>query len=980
MLPRLTPDDTLKQIYRNYIIALRATDFSGEIRTDYAARLAVATDNSIYQVIPQAVLFPRNTHDISIILKLSQPVEFQQIKFAPRGGGTGTNGQSLSAGIIIDCSKYMREILEVNLKECWVRVQPGVILDQLNQHLKSLGVHFAPEISPSNRATIGGMINTDACGNGSKTIGRTSDHVLELTCVMHDGKILRTDPNHVEKSLEQKLIEILLPHQNLIKEKFFAAPRTLSGYNLEKTFQDKLNLNYLFCGSEGTLSVISECKLKLSPLPKHKKLLIIKYRHFDDALRAKEITKDIKPLVIETIDEKLIAVARQDNIYFSIKNFIQDANSINLVEFAGNDAAEIDRQISQLCLNVSNSPNAMGFYLAKNENEIKLLWELRKKSVGLVSKRQDGTRRPIPFMEDTAVPPEKLADYIAELKKLLDKHQLIYGMYGHIDAGCIHVRPALDTRLNNDEKLIREISDEVVTLVKKYGGVIWGEHGKGFRSEYGPDFFGDILYHVLRQIKTLFDPHNQLNPEKIAVPLDSADEIVKVSGPMRGHFDKVISVTANTEYASAIACNGNGACFNFSTQDVMCPSYKVTKDRIHSPKGRAAVVREWVRQLSQKNYVLDAATPIFGFLTKIKNIFYSPADFSHEVYAALSGCLSCKACANQCPINVDVPDFKSKFLSQYHRRYRRKWRDYFIANTENLAKLQSKFPRLFNWLTQNKLSRTLFKIVFHLVDLPQVDCASPPKFVLPPSSADKLLPNAIILLQDAFTSFYEKNVLIASQQFFASLGFSVYVAPFFSNGKPQHVKGFLNHFARIAQKNMDYLRQLAALNVPLIGIDPSITLTYRDEYQKILGDEKLGFNVLLPQEFLQQHLNRLPQVAHHETYYLLSHCTEKTMQVEAEKQWQAVFAALGLTLMPLAAGCCGMAGSYGHEKEHLHTSYELFKMDWQSYINENADAEKYLLATGYSCRSQAKRVKKIKLQHPLEALICVIHEIKKEIS
>ncbi len=922
-------------IYEKFISALRSTDFSGEIRTDYAARLSVATDNSIYQVIPQAVLFPKNTKDISCILQLKQ----KEIKFSARGGGTGANGQSLSAGIIIYCSKYMREILEINVEERFARVQPGVVLDQLNQALKPFGLYFAPDISTSNRATIGGMINTDACGNGSKILGRTSDHVLDLTCVMYDGKIFQTQSNVMEK----KLIDILSPHQALIKEKFFNAPRTLCGYNLEKAYQNTLNLNYLLCGSEGTLAIVSECKLKLSPIPKFKKLLVINYRNFEDALCAREITSDIKPLVIETIDEKLLNLAREDNIYFYIKEFIRDANSINLVEFVGNDLDEINQQVSILCKNIEGSSHATGFYLAKNDEEIALLWELRKKSVGLISKLQDHTRRPIPFIEDTAVPPEKLADYIAEFKQLLDKHQLVYGMYGHIDAGCIHVRPALDTKIPHDEKLVRDISDEVVLLVKKYGGVIWGEHGKGYRSEYGPTFFGETLYHVLRQIKTLFDPYNQLNPGKIATPLDSTETIVKVSGPMRGHFDKEISDNWRKEYESALACNGNGACFNFSTNDVMCPSYKVTQDRIHSPKGRATIIREWIRQLST-----SSKPPV--------------KDFAHEVYAALSGCLSCKACKNQCPLSVDVSDFKSKFLSEYHHRYSRKFRDYLIANMEIIAKWQGKLPRLFNFLTHNPLSRILFEKCFKLVDLPKLDDLRIEKFKSPVDSS-------VILLQDVFTSFYDKKVLISSYQFLTSLGFSVYVAPFFPNGKPYHVMGFLKRFNQLAKENINYLRKLSDLNVPLIGLEPSITLTYRDEYQKVLGDEKPGFDVLLLQEFLIKHLDRLQKKSNENPYFLLSHCTEKTMHIETEKEWKNIFSSRGLTLIPLQVGCCGMAGSYGHEKEHVNNSRALFNMDWLRYVKENPDAEKYLLATGYSCRSQVKRMYGISLQHPLEVLI-----------
>jgi FAD/FMN-containing dehydrogenase len=314
MLPNLTPELTISPVYQHYLTNLRGSLFSGEIRSDYAARLAVANDNSVYQVIPQAVIFPRHTDDIVIALKSAT----QDIQFAPRGGGTGTNGQSLSAGIIIDCSKYMRNILEVNLEDMWVRVQPGVVLDQLNQYLRPMKVHFAPEISPSNRATIGGMINTDACGIGSKILGRTSDHVLDLKAILANGDIIQS-----QVTFENDIVPLLKDHQALIEEKFFTAPRTLCGYNLLKSLTGgDLNLNYLLSGSEGTLAVISECKLKIMPIPQYKKVLVIKYKTFDAALRSKEITPDIQPLVIETVDEKLIQLARLDPLYFLIKDFI----------------------------------------------------------------------------------------------------------------------------------------------------------------------------------------------------------------------------------------------------------------------------------------------------------------------------------------------------------------------------------------------------------------------------------------------------------------------------------------------------------------------------------------------------------------------------------------------------------------------------------------------------------------------------------
>lgn len=968
MLPRINPDNLTQKNYSEYLRLLKNRGFSGEIRVDYAARLSVATDNSIYQVIPEAVIYPRSTNDIVLALTLSQQAEHRDIRFAARGGGTATNGQSLSAGIIIDCSKYLNQILEINLEEKWVRVQPGVVLDQLNRFLQPSGVYFAPEISPSNRATIGGMLNTDACGVGSKILGRTSDHVVDITCVLSNGTVIHTGEVNPSDSLYQELTNLLVKNRTLIVEKFTNAPRTLNGYNLKKSYQDALNLNYLLCGSEGTLAIISECKLKLSAIPKFKKLIVMKYRHFEDALRAREITDDIKPLIIETIDEKLISLARQDASYFKIENFINDADAINLVEFESDNENEIDQQLSRLCINIDKSPYTIGYYLAKNADEIKLLWELRKKSVGLISKSLDGSRRPIPFIEDTAVPPENLAEYIGEFKALLDRHQLRYGMYGHVDSGCVHVRPALDMRVSQDEKLIRELSDEVVLLIKKYNGVMWGEHGKGFRSEYGPQLFGDELYFVVRKIKTLFDPYNKLNPGKIATALESNESLVKLDGPLRGHFDKEISVEANQLYAGAVACNGNGACFNFSSQDVMCPSFKVTKDRIHSPKGRSVLMREWIRQLSNKNYMFNKPFTPQHFLSRLLLRFNKKYDYSHEVFDAMAGCLSCKACANQCPLNVNIPDIKARFLEHYHQRYPRRLRDFFIANTESIAALQAAWPRFFNWIARNKVINYLIKSTLKLTDLPMVNLVSKSSFNRLPTNISLTKPNSIILLQDAFTSFYEKNVLQACYKFFSQLGFFVYVEPFFKNGKPLHVKGFLSRFRKLAEKNVIHLRKLAGFHIPMIGIDPSITLTYREEYLNLLGFNDAGFKVLLPQEFLHQQLTRLPKFQSTQQFYLLSHCTEKTSIAESEKQWQAIFTALGLKLTPLAAGCCGMSGYYGHEAEHRANSYQLFCMDWRNYINEIPNAENCLLSTGYSCRSQVKRFNHIKLQHPLEAL------------
>ncbi len=1021
MIPRLnlTLDQSLKPEYADFLAALEKTSFSGEIRGEFASRLSASTDNSIYQILPQAVVFPKNTADLVTLFQLANQPAYHQITFSPRGGGTGTNGQSLSPGIMIDCSKYMNQILEVNVAAGWVRVQPGVVLDQLNAALKPFGVFFAPNLAPSNRATIGGMINTDACGKGSRIYGRTSNHILELEWVLPDGSVgnsysldlpnlsqIKQQSNRIGEIYRQ-VDDIVTSKPELIAEVFPKLTRFMTGYNLAKVYdsdRQHFNLNWLLAGSEGTLGVITEAKLKLTPIPKAQGLLVIHYRCFDDALLAAENLLKAEPAAIETIDETILQLAKTDVIYNDVKDFIGDAKAINLVEFVGEMESAVKDKIEKICAaiahNINTPQEAIGYYLAKNAQETAKLWELRKKGVGLLGNKP-GKRQPIALIEDTAVPPENLANYIGEFKRLLSEYKLEYAMYGHVDVGCIHVRPALDMKAPEDAALIRELSERVVALVRKYGGVMWGEHGKGFRSEYTPLFFGAELYQDLRKIKAAFDPYNQLNPGKIVTPFGSDATVVPLESPLRGEFDRQVSPELQLEYEAAFKCNGNGACFNYHPDQVMCPSSKETRDRIHSPKGRASLLREWLRQL-ELGYPPNPPLKKGG-LEEMGFLFSQPAnfpmklwhtlekylgvyDFSHEVYAGMHGCLSCKACATQCPINVDIPEMKAKFLSLYYTRYLRPLRDYLIGYIETLAQWQSFAPRLVNTLTQNTLTLWLIRHSLNMVDPPVVSqftvkqglaARKAPEFNLEKlanlSESEKL--NSVILVQDAFTSFYESDLVLDTYDFLTKLGYTVYMAPFFPSGKPLHVKGFLGQFGAIAHKNAQYFQQIADLNIPMIGIEPSIVLTYRDEYRKII-QTNVNFTIHLLQEFLSTQLDRLPKIKpdynHYQSYKLFGHCTEKTAALASQKQWQQIFNAVGLQLNLVETGCCGMAGIYGHEAEHYAESKGIYQMSWGQQLSENIGETNYILATGYSCRSQVKRFDGWQPLHPVQLLLKLI--------
>ena len=1016
MIPSIRQTSPVQALYLAFINALRDNGFRGDLSPDYANRTVLATDNSIYQVLPQGVIYPRDTADLVKVVKLSQVPRFRDIVLSPRGGGTGTNGQSLTDGLVVDTSKYMNQILEINVEERWVRVQCGVVKDQLNAAIKPYGLFFAPELSTSNRATIGGMINTDASGQGSCRYGKTRDHVLELRTVLLDGTEWTSAPladgeldvvaqrQDRVGQVHRLLDSIQRDHADLIAAKFPKLNRCLTGYDLAHIRDEagRFNLNNILCGSEGTLGFITEAKLNLLVTPKYSALVNVNYRDFNAALRdAAELMK-ANPTSIETVDSKVLNLAMNDIVWHSVAEFFPPSASgekiqgINLVEYTANDEDELRADIKKLTdqldqSGLDNTLGRMGYSLAWGNEAVNKIWGMRKKAVGLLG-NVDGEIRPVPFVEDTAVPPENLADFIVEFRKLLDDHQLTYGMFGHVDAGVLHVRPALDMKDPEQEKLVRKITDEVVALTQKYNGLLWGEHGKGVRSEYAPTFFGE-LYPQLQRIKAEFDPYNQLNPGKIATPAENI-ELLKVDGvTTRGQEDRKIPVQAWNAYSEGMHCNGNGLCYNWNPNDAMCPSWKGTRERIHSPKGRASLMREWLKQMSERgvNPVAEsAAVKRSNFLltlpARIKNTWQKKQgeyDFSHEVHASMVGCLACKSCAGQCPIKVDVPEFRSKFLELYYGRYLRPLKDYFIGGLEFMVPTLARVPWLYNALMKPRFMQSLLAKVVGMVDSPLLtgillDDAiqklgiryASLENIAQLSAAEKA--KAVIVVQDAFTSYFETPFVIDALTLLQKLGYVPLLAPFKPNGKPLQVHGFLKAFARAADTNATMLNGLASSDIPLIGLEPAMTLAYRGEYKKILG--ATAPKVQLVQEWLagqQETLRERAEQFNTGDYALLAHCTEKTNAVSSIKDWQQVFTTLGQTLKVIETGCCGMAGTYGHETVNVETSKKIYQLSWADVVTNPANKDR-LTATGYSCRSQTKRIDNVKLPHPLQVLLAQI--------
>ncbi|MDN3649991.1 FAD-binding and (Fe-S)-binding domain-containing protein [Reinekea marina] len=1004
MLPRLHQLTAVQKTYLDYLDAAKNAGFSGDLNPDYAHRTVLSTDNSIYQVLPQAVVFPKSTADIQTLLTLIAEPQWQHIVLSPRGGGTGTNGQSLTDGIVVDLSKHMNSILEINAEQGWARVQTGVVKDQLNKALKAHNLFFAPELSTSNRATIGGMINTDASGQGSVMYGKTRDHVLELTTALVGGDVIQTQSIEKRKRPQTGTIanlytvaeDIASRRKDDIAKKFPPLNRCLTGYDLAhiEENEDRINLNNLLCGSEGTLGFITEAKINVLPIPKFAALVNVFYSSFESSLRDAQALMQATPTSIETIDSTVLNLAREDTSWSTVADYF-DANEalvdgINLVEYTANSEAELEQGVARLTQLLDQpSATAVGYSIAWGDDAVKKIWAMRKKAVGLLGNAK-GEARPVPFVEDTAVPPENLADFIMEFRAVLDANNLRYGMFGHVDAGVLHVRPALDLKDKQQELEIRKITDQVVELVKKYNGLLWGEHGKGVRSEFAPKFFGD-LYPELQLIKRTFDPRNQLNPGKIATH-EAGIELLKIDEvPTRGSLDRTIPSQSWHHFKEGMYCNGNGACYNFDPNDAMCPSWKVTRDRRFSPKGRASLVREWTRLLGNQGLDTEQLAkkeqlklPLWHFIPRAWNSFSKKRgqyDFSHEVAESMDACLACKSCTGQCPIKVDVPEFRSKFFQIYYSRYLRPLKDYVVGLLEFMIPVISKQPvkSIYNGLMRNKWITRLLQNVVGMVDSPQLHTLNlrkelrKRKVLFADASMLSALSlveknKSVVIVQDAFTSYFETNMVLDCIDLLQTLGFRVWMMPYHANGKPLHVHGFLHTFKWVANRNQRKLSNIAHSGVPMIGMDPAMTLAYRSEYAKYV-DAAMP-TVLLIQEFLAQHLSVLEE---NRTQFkpnkatMLGHCTEKTNAPASSAQWVAVFDQLNQRLIQKPVGCCGMAGTFGHETKNKKNSIGIYDLSWREVVaNESIET---LVATGYSCRSQVKRVDQKSILHPVQFLL-----------
>ncbi len=901
-----------------------------------------ATDNSIYQLPPDGVVVAENADHISAVVEANRASGSPR-PLTARGAGTGTNGQSLTDGLIIDTKRQMNQLLELDVDARTVRVEPGMVTAQLNEQLASHGLFWPPSTSTVNRATVGGMISTDAAGKGSLLHGRTSRHVIGLDVVLDDGTQWAAAPVTVEEA------ETLAGGDGRVAAIWralldvptgpFALPelaRGFSGYGIDRIRRDGLiDPLPVLCGAEGTLAIITAATLALTPLPKHNVLVVAAYRSFDDALVDSLRLRHSRPTAIETFDETTLSQGRGSTAWPTLEPALGSASaagSLLLLEYTG----KTEPDVSGVETLVHEGGLAVSVTTVTDPAVKTAAWKVRADAVGLLAKVAPGAPRPTAFVEDCAVPVEEMPAFIAGFRSILDGHSLRYGMFGHADVGCVHVRPALDMNDPLHEELVSTVTAQVVELLAHHGGILWGEHGRGVRGQFADEFLDPSTVAIMRQLKGAFDPTDRFNPGKLYRPATSTDPLLTIDGvPTRAAVDRTVPVEIRSDFASAFSCNGNGLCHHYSPTEVMCPSFKATGDPVQAPKGRADLLRSWLA--GEEN----------GGASE---------ELTEQVATTLNQCLSCAACTGRCPVQVDIPELKSRFFDRYHRTRKRPLAHAFLSRFEELSQLAAIVPPL------TRLGAKLTEARLGLVDLPTPKRASI-RLVDVADAFDRHQPTDIAIVPDVFTSTFEPDTLVAAVNALDSVGYTVSIAPFVPSGKFDHVKGNRARFARAAERQKAQINTIVGAGAIPVVIDPAVALLYEHEYPAILPTFPTGVVRGLA-DVLAERADQLPTAGRPETVQLFGHCTERSLAPQWVTQWKAVLEAAGHTVEVVETTCCGMAGIFGHEVDNQTVSRQLFDMGWRDRLASGPSP----VATGWSCRSQTKRFGSVEPSHPVTKL------------
>ena len=935
----------------------------GDLLWDQMSRMLFSTDASLYQQTPLGVVLPETRVDL---LQAVRTAAKYRVPILPRGGGTSLAGQAVTRGLVIDDSKHMNRLLEVNPQERWARVELGIVLDNLNHALGPHGLFFAPDVATASRATLGGMLGNNSAGVRSVRYGRTVEHVLELEVVLATGEELHLTELNAreldskcgrqdrEGEIYRSVRDLLRRHRGLIQEKYPNVPRRSGGYTLDSLLdEDHFNLAKLVVGSEGTLAFMTEARVSLEVVPAVRMVAVLHFQRLAQAIDAVKFILRVQPTAVEIIDGYGLQLAKSNpEASRLVGHFVSgDPEAVLMVEFSGASQDEIEGLFAHMKADREIASLSYHLHEAWTPEAQAIVWGVRKNALGLMLGMK-GDAKPLPFIEDACVPIQHLSAYIQEVLDICKELERPVAMYAHASVGVIHVRPILNLKQAEDVEIMKEISDRTFELVVKYGGFWSGEHGDGLvRSFKNREFFGNELYEAFRQIKHAFDPLGVMNPGKIVESHDIGEDLrihpdYKTTIP-ETHF----RFRADMGFDRAVEmCTGVGHCRK-TLVGTMCPSYMATRDEEHSTRGRANALR-----LAMSGQLGE------GALT------------GRRLYEVMDLCLECKACKSECPSNVDMARIKAEFLSHYYKEQGWPLGKRLIARTRQMAELASRMPRLSNLAAGNPVTRLAlewFAGFDRRRTLPRYARETLASWFRSRSNGTGGEP--ITLFADTFTNFHEPHIGKAAVALLESLGFRVHLFSAGCCGRPAISSGDLQGVRKGARGLIASLSDVAA-GSPVIVLEPSCLSTLRDDYPDLSEDEescrKVTDRCLSLEEFLtrpevQSRLEESLGSGPDELIYH-GHCQQKSLiGLEASKAMLDLMKASKLTV--LDAGCCGMAGAFGYEKEHYEISEKIGSLRLFPALEEAADGC-LIVAPGFSCRSQIKHFTGRTALHPVEVL------------
>ncbi|VTS00675.1 FAD-binding and (Fe-S)-binding domain-containing protein [Tuwongella immobilis] len=988
----MTPHATHSDPNSHPLAAALQRHTTAEIRWDAPTRALYATDASHYQIMPLGVVLPRHGDDLLAITQLAAE---HGVALIGRGGGTSLSGQSIGAGIIVDCSKYLNRVLDFDPSSRRIRIQPGMVLDHLNASLAPHGLMFGPDVATASRATLGGMIGNNSAGSRSLIYGKTADHVTALDTILSHGIRHRFEamtPSEWERmragsspiaSIYRTIQRLIRDHADEIRRRFPHILRRVSGYNLAAYVDPEstsgidawrnhtppsvperadCSLVPLLVGSEGTLVLVESADLKLVPRPKFRGLLVPHFESLTAALEAVEICLAAQPSAVELMDSMLIDLARtQRSLKRAMSSIHGHPAALLMVEWVSDDAAEIPERIGKLARILERLPGCTAVVPAIEAAEREPLWNLRSSAVPLLY-GMPGDRKPVTFVEDTAVSPEKLPAFATRFRAILREHGTDGTFYGHASVGCLHIRPVLNLKDPHDRQRMRSIMTAISDLVLEFGGALSGEHGDGLvRSEWNAKMYGPTIAKAFLEIKQAFDPANRFNPGKIvnAPPMEAnlrplpgesqVEPATRFQYESQGGFFRSIEV-----------CNGAGVCRR-TQGGAMCPSYRATRDEVDSTRGRANALR-------------------LALVGDGPNSPQTPPLQQRWVHEVLDLCLSCKACKAECPSNVDLTKLKAEFEHAYYQAHPRPWSHRLARSIPELHRWGAALAPITNAILRNSWLRRLFEPITgldHRRQFPELERNHFHRWWKRrhsggPTPASATSTRRVMLLADCFTSFTESRIPKALVRILEAGGLQVELAPLRCCGRAMLSKGYLSETQVLIQQQLPTLLAATADGTPILGIEPSCTVALLDEWPELIpGDAtaRLAQSVFLADDWLSREIQagrlRLPLRESPQTLLLHGHCHQKAM-LGTTGSSDLLRLIPQTTVHTLDVGCCGMAGMFGYERNHFDLSRRIAELQLLPALR--AAPEAGVAATGTSCRHQIADFGERAARHPIEWL------------